>query len=74
MVNFSVETQLVLCFLFGCTVFFPHYLIHSAIFTAEVTEHKMCVLFSSTALVRRIPHSKKNFGGILSLMYIRHRV
>ena len=35
-------------------------LTNGTIFEKKVTEHKMCVLISSTTFVWNIPHSKKN--------------
>ena len=40
----------------------PHYLINGTIFKKKVTEHKMCVLISSTTFVWNISHSKKNWA------------
>ena len=39
---------------------FPHYLINGTIFEKKVTEHKTCVLISSTTSTFNISHSKKN--------------
>jgi len=41
----------VICGLTYSTILLPYYLINRTIFEKKVTEHKMCVLISSTTLV-----------------------
>jgi hypothetical protein len=52
--------HIVVCGLSGSTIFFPHELIYGMNSEKKFVEHKMCILIFSTALVRKISHSKEN--------------
>jgi hypothetical protein len=55
-------SRIFICDLPRSTTFFLHYLINGTIFEKKkFTEHKMCVLISSTTFVRNISPSKKKW-------------
>jgi len=51
--------HIVICGLSVYTTFFSDYFINGTIFEKK-TEHKFCVLISSTTIIRSISHCKKN--------------
>jgi len=54
--------HIVICGLPRSKIFFPHFLINGSIFRKKkVTEHNMCILIFSTAVVWNISYSKKKW-------------